>query len=565
MNHTWLYDDDGDHMVKQVEFSKLRAKKVSRFLPHNMQSPYVFELVSSERHFQRNEDGVANLLSRPGVSGVYELQTPLWLRAMMQLGCIAQVSRQRRSQGLDRDTRSFNLSDMEFVSSTSQPYLHPTVATFRHIYVYQSMSGRRGTVGVFVGTGDNREFEVEGDGGGGGGTGEGRPPVDAVAQVWLANPFNRAEARPPLNKIFGKYCPPGAQCNFRSSYVDSMTTALSHLHGYLTEYLQQRHGPTVILAQTATILSLLRRQVPTLNDFPVVMMPSNADDNRYPALGWQSYSCQRMVQRYLNYPLWFSDRLQAARYSNLPVGNISHDPQRMISDVTFARLLKHNRYLLWASESSKPDLGGCEGDENDAWSEEAVSPVMCFPGAYREICIEFDLHGLAVNSIMASAEIEALEGSENLWSQEVRSFQQQEGGGGTGGGGEGGGGGTGGGMFSSGTGTGGGGSSSSGGGGDGSCAAVFRLLKIQVGTWLKDVAISSNVHADALLMHFYRWLCDPDSLMYDPALRRLIHKLMEKVRPYPPKGRELLDECLGGMEGVVVVVVLMTAHSIPWL
>lgn len=391
--------------------------------------------------------------------------------------------------------RAFQLSTLDSVTSSTHPYLHSTTAQYRLLYVYMSQSSRRqGILGFFTIKGDSRDFEPD------------RPdsdpppgPLQASAVVWLANPYSRAEARPPLKRIFSQYAAQtDASCDFRSSYVLGMTDALGQLNAALAEYQQGRHGPTVIIVESATALPLLRRQVPLLNDLPVVMMPSNADDSRYPALGWQSFSAQRMVQRFLLMPGWLQNRLLAARYAHLPLGNIGHDSPRMMADVFFSRLLKHNRHVLWASESSKPDLGGAEGDENDAWADDTESPTICVPGAYRRICIELDIYNLAVNSVVTADEADALEGAQGVGARDV------EGGGG---------GGVGGGV---------------GLGDDGACAAAFRLLRVLVTNWLRDVQQTSNRYADELLLHFYRWVCDADSLLHDPALRRLIHMLMSK-------------------------------------
>jgi DNA polymerase epsilon subunit 1 len=74
------------------DFLQLGGRRVSRFLPRGQRSPFVYEMTTSERRFQRNENGVANLLSTRGVTGVFELNTPLILRALMKLGCVAQVN-----------------------------------------------------------------------------------------------------------------------------------------------------------------------------------------------------------------------------------------------------------------------------------------------------------------------------------------------------------------------------------------------------------------------------------------------------------------------------------------
>lgn len=50
-----------------------------------------------------------------------------------------------------------------------------------------------------------------------------------------------------------------------------------------------------------------------------------------------------------------------------------------------------------------------------------------------------------------------------------------------------------------------------------------------VTAWLKDVTLYQNVFADFQIIHFYRWLRDPNSLLHDPALRRILHTLMNKL------------------------------------
>lgn len=44
-------------------------------------------------------------------------------------------------------------------------------------------------------------------------------------------------------------------------------------------------------------LQELWRRLPALSELPVTHIPGNAEDERYPALGWQAFAAQRMVQR----------------------------------------------------------------------------------------------------------------------------------------------------------------------------------------------------------------------------------------------------------------------------
>lgn len=58
---------------------------------------------------------------------------------------------------------------------------------------------------------------------------------------------------------------------------------------------------------------------------------------------------------------------------------------------------------------------------------------------------------------------------------------------------------------------------------------MSRILKSMVVGWVREITQYHNVYADNQVMHFYRWLRSPSSLLYDPALHRTLHNMMKKV------------------------------------
>lgn len=56
-----------------------------------------------------------------------------------------------------------------------------------------------------------------------------------------------------------------------------------------------------------------------------------------------------------------------------------------------------------------------------------------------------------------------------------------------------------------------------------------RILKSMVVGWVREITQFHNVYADNQVMHFYRWLRSPSSLLFDPALHRTLHNMMKKV------------------------------------
>lgn len=44
-----------------------------------------------------------------------------------------------------------------------------------------------------------------------------------------------------------------------------------------------------------------------------------------------------------------------------------------------------------------------------------------------------------------------------------------------------------------------------------------------------DHAVYRNIYADNQVVHFYRWLRSPSSLLHDPTLHRMLHSMMKKL------------------------------------
>ena len=63
------------------------------------------------------------------------------------------------------------------------------------------------------------------------------------------------------------------------------------------------------------------------------------------------------LRRYAQVPHWLRERLQCARYSQVPLANLGDDSAVTMVDVCFGRSMQRNRHVLWASEGGSPDLG----------------------------------------------------------------------------------------------------------------------------------------------------------------------------------------------------------------
>ena len=98
-------------------------------------SQHLYELCTSEEDFQRKSKALREARAGANVEGIYETQTPLLTRALLKLGCVAQVGEDRRQRALAGDMRAssvdFNLKDLDWLSTTTHSYLQPDSAAFK--------------------------------------------------------------------------------------------------------------------------------------------------------------------------------------------------------------------------------------------------------------------------------------------------------------------------------------------------------------------------------------------------------------------------------------------------
>ena len=253
-------------------------------MPHDRPLKALYEVQLPERKFLRNEKTLSLFLSDPQIEGVYEMKNPLWFRGVLRLGCVSKVIK------TNKGNRAFKLQDIDFLNVNTHPYLDKSVGIFRRIFLYhvadRSRNSGLGVVALFVIDGTNEDSE---------------PGVMVSrAHVWLTNGTGLLESRPPLQRIFRKFCPDErSQCKFTSSFTSDLSTALDMCNERLGGYLRERRGPTIAVLQGPMDARRWRKAVPQLQDFPVVTMPVNTTDELFPALNWQIFISERMVQRYI--------------------------------------------------------------------------------------------------------------------------------------------------------------------------------------------------------------------------------------------------------------------------
>ncbi|GER25550.1 DNA polymerase [Striga asiatica] len=297
--------------------------------------------------------------------------------------------------------------------------------------------------------------------------------------------------------MFVAYFPTSSQVYVVVEYVAHFKDAQGNLQRMITEYRHRYHGPVIAIIECPKI-QLLKSGIRALEEFPCVAIPSNVRDSQYQAIGWQVIAAKIGLQRCAASSQWFNERVTLSRYAHVPMGNFEIDWLMHTADIFLSRALRDQQQVLWISDNGIPDLGGTN-EEVPCFIDEVNQPVLTYPGAYRKITVELKIHHLAVNALLKSNQVNEMEGGAlfgldqemnpaSFNSDKLYCFDEET-----------------------------------------SCAPAFRVLKQLIQRCLADAVTSGNVFADAILQHLYRWLCSPNSKLHDPALHRMLHKIMQKV------------------------------------
>ncbi|MCO5564216.1 hypothetical protein L7F22_017874 [Adiantum nelumboides] len=447
------------------------GRRVSRILPHARPSFNLLEVVVEEHQFKAAGRKLAAHLADPEVEGVYETKLPLAFHAIMQLGCVCVVDKKAAKLGVQD---GWSLEDLVMKTTTECPYISESLS---FLYLYHSASDVRGLYALYT-------------------------PSSSTIWILVVNPFNNKEVSiSQLEKHFRDAACKNSTSNgpdsmdlvFKVDYVSNCTEAVRQLQRTLVAYRERHRGPTLAVIECPSKEQTLK-SIPILAELPSIEVACNGRDSQFPALGWQPSASKIAIQRCSASSSWLQERTRLSNYAHVPLGNFDSDWILSTADSFYARALRDHQHVLWVSEDGVPDLGGIP-EEEPSFADEVQQPSLIFAGAYRTIVIELKVLHLAVNALLKCNQINEMEGGALLGfeldaksSTESATWDESS-----------------------------------------SCATAFRVLKQMVQGWVADAVNSGNIFADALLQHLYRWLCSPHSKLHDPALHRVLHKVMQKL------------------------------------
>ncbi|KAI4482468.1 hypothetical protein M0802_013686, partial [Mischocyttarus mexicanus] len=471
-------------------------KKCSRILPRSRKVYNLFQYSVPETLYQQHNQGLITDLTKPYIEGIYETQMSLEFRAILQLGCICIVDR-KSIRKIPDGADTFLLEQLQFKSIAVQPYLEQW-ESINYIFLYHHWSAnrQRSLWGLFLSASKRVHIFV----------------LDTVSSNQMPNlnalyTHERESMVEKTGEDKVKILPDGMK--FVVKVETNVQQVYRVLQAALQAYINEKHGNTIIILQTAIDRTTLTSEMPLLHEFPLINTHVRDVENLYNTMEWQKLGAKMMIRHYLKIQQILELMVEQCRFFHVPIGNVPADPTLFGADLFYARHLQKNNFVLWCSPTEKPDLGGNENDDNRLLSafEEATSCVINNPATYSSVCVELDIESLAVNTLLQHHNVHVIDGTNTFVAfSNIQKASLQE-------------------MVT----------------GDNPsatipsydettlCSPAFKILQIMVNSWLRDVTIYKNIYADYQIIHFYRWLRSTNALLYDPALHRTLCNYMRKL------------------------------------
>jgi DNA polymerase epsilon subunit 1 len=474
--------------INRIRDEQKNGERQAKVLPRGKRPLMLTSVSFSEREFASFAPRMVALMNNPDVEGIYEKEVSPLFRFLVELGSSIRFSPSGAVHAGDA-SHVFSLSDFASSSSSSslsrQRAENNPVKNVRKVFVYSCLlysQPMRGSVAVI---GKALDGSLQ-------------------ASVILLQPFASQQV-PRINvaEMMKERLADASVDAFPLMVVSSIDDLHQRVDNAIMNIIGSAQSPRVICFQgSINNLSMLKAGRTLFESSPVVHIPVPESDLSLPALNWIPTSVKTAVSRVAALTLSWATREQFCNFAHVPVGNASSDLQIFSADVIFARLLRKENYVMWASDGLHPDLGGMQ-DDVDFFSEEERQIQVCVPSFYGEVCVELDLGHLDINTILCSA-VDVEHGAALDLSAMMNESAAGAG-------------------YANGTDS---GSANEQKLNDLWCLPILKMFSQAL---IMDAVQHKSQTADALLMSFFRWLRSPHSLFHDDALFRSIRRLMKQL------------------------------------
>uniref|UniRef100_A0A158Q8A2 DNA polymerase epsilon catalytic subunit n=1 Tax=Elaeophora elaphi TaxID=1147741 RepID=A0A158Q8A2_9BILA len=490
---------------------------VRRILPRLKPIFNLRRYVIDERIFESSLNQLNKELCAMRIEGVYESQVPLLFRALLTFGSSCRL----KPNFLTNSAATYDFEQLE--PDFSVQYLPQN--SIHTLFFYEHQQDNRCVMAVFN-TATNEAHIVV--------VNKTELDLPNLSNMYASEKANLS-ADDSVSFLNRK-----ADMNFTVNQCIAVERADRIIQRYIRSLQQIDSYPTIIAVQSRQQLSTLIKRLPALDGYPLVRIFASEPSGLFNVLDWQRIVLRRIIKHYFNMFLYlhvriklnlekntiylsyykifkfggsglFQQYVEVSRYLHVPIGNIPEDFSTFGPDVLFGRSLINQGYVLWASPLGRPDLGGKELDDarlNAVWSSISVSkqPVCVInePSFETYICVELELGAVDVTAIVQSASIADAEGgvdsvgfltgsvlSADALLGYIRSIAQYDEG--------------------------------------AAVAGPLKVLRLLLHECIKDIHLYGNKIADQVIISLDRWLRTQHSLMYDPAIVRVVDVLITKL------------------------------------
>ncbi|VDM60133.1 unnamed protein product [Angiostrongylus costaricensis] len=443
---------------------------VRRVLPHHKPVHYFVE--------QRLLDEINEKLCSSRVEGIYESQVPLIFRAVSQIGCLCRPLAPPLS-GV------YSLETLKMIPmSSSESYLPRDFV--RVVFVYKfSQDSREVWAVIDEGASAGSFFIVQ--------RGE-------VAMPNMDKIYTQIYEKEQLESISHI----SAAIKFTTRHFRLATEAEKEINR-VDLFFGCVHVSFLSITLSVIIRFLQAKRVVNLSLFPHVRISVQEPSSLLNVMEWQRVIAKRICKHFFNSFIYMKDYADWARYLHAPIGSVPNDAGIFGLDLFFARNLQRAGHVLWASPSSRPDLGGKELDDLRLCSDwkplsKDETVLLNTPSFCDSFCVEFELEAVALTALVQRGRLLDAEGTDDAVAFDSTVVLLSD-------------------VYS--------GLNTISAFDEGAAVdAALKILKHMLMECVRDIAHSANKRADQVVMS---WLHSPNSLLYDSAITRSITILEKKL------------------------------------
>ncbi|CAE6420593.1 unnamed protein product [Rhizoctonia solani] len=466
-----------------------RTENVVRTLPRNHPCHHLFRVSVSEDEYLRMESHFAHLTNNPNVDGVYEMQIPHTMRAVLKLGTICTTTKENDISINRAQSLGLELNGLERAgpSLTQRTYLDGG-NVLKPLFIYYATNHGRHVLVLVLPKGKFQVHMVS--------PGGNREPLRKMQEQYSAlNSARKAAGGASLYEY-----PEAIETEF--IFHKDEQKLMASLSAELGSVSDKHYSIVLSSSRDPEYFDL---RVKNMHKFPVIPMLTDRAAHLVTApLQWQNETVEKLMTQYLSFGSWLQTAIEQSTYFDVPLGNIGADSPLFFADVDFARRLWQNDSLLWWSPGLRPDLGGTEHDMNAPSDDPNSSVDLANPGCYTNVCLAVNVRNLALNSVLQSGIVNELEGTAGATAFDSASHTLND--------------------YASGE------ARVSVTLGDSVISPqTFGILKGMAKTWLLDKVRNPGGPSQHAVDHFWRWLSSPSAQMYDPSMQRFVQGLMKKT------------------------------------